>query len=84
MECDTSASDRNLAEIERLKTEIEALRHQLLHALPAGMAGQAIVLRECFLGHKRLLASHWYDHGCLECAIGHLKYETYRAYKDND
>ena len=77
MGSDASTSDGNLAEIERLKAEIEALRGCLLRQLPSGMMSETIILKKCVLGHKRLLAAHWVDDGCLECAIGHLKAEAH-------
>ena len=60
-------------EIARLNAEIEALRAANLRQMPDGMQNCTIVLKECILGHERLLASHWLDEGCLECAIDSLK-----------
>jgi hypothetical protein len=55
--------------VERLKREIERLRAQL----PAGMQDCTIQFKECQLGHGRLTATNWVDHGCQQCEIERLR-----------
>lgn len=68
-----------LAEIERLRAEIdelevtledeEASHQKTLNQLPEGMRKCTILFKKCPLGHGWLTATNWVQHGCPTCAI---------------
>jgi len=52
-----------------LVAEVRRLRAQL----PAEMQHCTILFRECSVGHGRLTAANWIDHGCSTCEIQRLR-----------
>ena len=52
----------NTAELDRLKRQ-----------LPEEMQDCTIVYKECQVGHGRLTATNWIDHGCLHCELDRLR-----------
>ncbi len=49
--------------------QVEELRAQL----PQGMEHCTIRFKECEVGHGRLTATNWIDHGCQQCKIEELQ-----------
>jgi hypothetical protein len=66
----TEGVERNIERQRRVVAEaqVQALREQL----PEGMKHCKIVFIECPVGHGRLSAANWIDHGCRQCLIDSL------------
>lgn len=55
--------------------EAEARYHALLAQLPEGMKHCTILFKSCPVGHGRLHATNWEEHGCPHCKIATLTRE---------
>lgn len=53
--------------------ELEAENEQLRCQLPEGMEHCSIKFKSCPLGHGRLTATNWVDHGCPTCEMERLR-----------
>ena len=52
--------------------EVNADNDRLLAQLPADMQDCTILFKECEVGHGRLTAMNWIDHGCRQCEMDRL------------
>ena len=65
-----TADNARLAETAaKQAAELERLQAQL----PDGMKHCTITFVECEVGHGRLTATNWLDHGCQQCVIDRLR-----------
>lgn len=46
--------------------------------LPEGMKHCTIEYKQCAVGHGRLIATNWIDHGCLQCVLAGAERERDR------
>lgn len=53
-------------------TDTEMVR-RLRAQLPAEMQDCTILFKECEVGHGRLTATNWIDHGCPHCKMDRLR-----------
>jgi hypothetical protein len=67
--CYTASDTGELYDVEDVDAEIARLKAQL----PEGMQECTIRFIECPVGHGRLTAANWVDHGCDTCERNRLK-----------
>lgn len=65
----TRIAHGGVQEVERLEGRIAELEAQL----PEGLKRCTIKFVECEVGHGRLIAKNWIDHGCPWCRIAELE-----------
>ena len=56
-------------ELEQRHVALAAKNERLRSQLPEGMKDCTILFKECELGHGRLTATNWIDHGCPHCKL---------------
>lgn len=67
---------------ERRAINAEVKVEQLRKQLPPGMEHCTIVFKECSVGHGRLTATNWVQHGCPTCERDELRAENARLKAD--